>query len=30
MRGGVALHKDIYPSLAPWARKLGIELVAPL
>jgi L-lactate dehydrogenase len=30
MRSGVALHGDIYPSLAPWARKLGVELVAPL
>lgn len=30
MRSGVALHEDIYPSLAPWAQKLGVELAAPI
>ena len=30
MRSGVALHGDIYPSLAPWAQKLGVELAAPM
>ena len=26
LRDGVALHEDIVPALAPWARKLNVEL----
>ena len=30
LRSGIALQEDIYPALAPWARKLNVELPAPL
>jgi L-lactate dehydrogenase len=30
LRNGVALHEDIVPALAPWARKLRVELPAAL
>lgn len=30
LRNGIALHEDIVPALAPWARKLRVELPAAL
>lgn len=30
LRSGIALHEDIVPALAPWARKLRVELPAAL